>query len=113
MLRGDLWFFALGQALLSERSYVYRLEVRSLPEVLTDPLLGRIQQATLLDLFTDHDTEVNTRPFSIRLLGALSRIKSRDHPKVLDNFLSLLTMTGRLHSNAIGSHDLLPRISPI
>jgi hypothetical protein len=68
VLRGYLWFFVLGQTLLGERLYVYWLEVRSLPEVLAHPLLGRAQQATLLDLFTDHQAEVKARPFSIRLL---------------------------------------------
>jgi hypothetical protein len=112
MLRGYLWFFVIGQALLGECPDVHRLEVRSLPQILAHPFLGRVQQGTLLDFFADHDAEVNAGSFPLRLLRPLNRIESRDHPKVLDNFLSLRVLTARLHSDPIGGHDHLLCISP-
>jgi hypothetical protein len=108
MLRGHLLFFLLRQALVRDRFSVYRLDVRALPQVLAHPLLGRAQERAFLDLFTNHDTELDTRPLSVKLLRLLNRVKSGNYLEVLGNRLSLIDMTGGLHFDAISSHYPLP-----
>lgn len=65
MLGRHLSLLLLRQALLCERFDCHRLDIRSLPEVLAHPLLCRLQQGALVDLFTDPNAEVNARPRSI------------------------------------------------